>query len=179
MNPNIQEFTDACRAIKIPVPIFVRIATHNSARFVLEVTILGHRIRSHNPETSFHAAKISLARRAMHYLQRARTPAPPLVLGPGGTVQHSSNAKTTQNQAVDSAHDPHVLSAYDQKFIEHFFGTNILNQLGPCTRAQVTAVADHVASIILERPESRTMEWNEAMRIFTERLIEKLNEGTS
>ncbi|TEY78684.1 hypothetical protein BOTCAL_0046g00050 [Botryotinia calthae] len=44
---------------------------------------------------------------------------------------------------------------------------------------QVTAAADLMTNSILRRPEGQTMEWHEAMRLFTERLAQRLNEGSS
>lgn len=43
---------------------------------------------------------------------------------------------------------------------------------------QVTAGADLMADFILRRPEGQTMEWHESMRLFTERLAQRLNEGS-
>ncbi|KAF5868613.1 uncharacterized protein Bfra_012261 [Botrytis fragariae] len=185
-------FIDACHTIQIPVPTFYRVTSHNKARFVLQVTVLGHRIRSQNSEISCHAAKVQLARRGVHYLQGARNPAPALALGPG-----SSDASATQNPNLvvsgsryqfsritdklmpkqPASHN--VLSAHDQSHLELYFRRHIISQIGSSTRVQVTAAADLMADIILWRSEGQTTEWYEVMRVFTGRLAQRLTEGSS
>lgn len=71
-----------------------------------------------------------------------------------------------------------ALSTDDQLYLEKHFRRQIISQLGSATGVQVTAAADLMADIILRRPEGQTTEWHEAMRIFTERLVQRLNEGS-
>ncbi|TGO59900.1 hypothetical protein BCON_0040g00430 [Botryotinia convoluta] len=160
MNSNIQDFIDACHTIQIPVPTFYRVPTHNNAPFILQVTVLGHRIRLQNSEISYHAAKVQLARHSMHYLQGARNPAPALALGPGPVPNN-------------------VPSAHDQSHLELYFRRQIISQIGSSTRVQASVAADLMADIILRRSEGHITEWHDVMRVFTQRLVQRLNEGSS
>ncbi|TGO18532.1 hypothetical protein BTUL_0009g00510 [Botrytis tulipae] len=102
----------------------------------------------------------------------------------GGGSEHEggrsiSNASALEHQAANLAPlARNALSTDDQLYLEKHFRRQIISQLGSATGTQVTAAADLMADIILRRPEGQTTEWHEAMRIFTERLVQRLNEGS-
>ncbi|TGO38738.1 hypothetical protein BHYA_0068g00180 [Botrytis hyacinthi] len=203
MSTAVSDFYSLCRQIGHPPPTFIKLNSQPKNRVALVVTVYGQPIVSSRPESTYKAAKTALARKATNYLSGSQTTMPQIVFDAGNAIfgnngQSISNASALQHQAANLAVSisryqfsritdklmakqpvPHnALSTDDQLHLEKHFRRQIISQLGSATGVQVTAVADLMADIILRRPEGQTTEWHEAMRVFTERLAQRLNEGS-
>ncbi|KAF7910829.1 uncharacterized protein EAF01_002338 [Botrytis porri] len=165
-------------------PAFIKLSNQPKNRVTLVVTVFGQQIVSSRSESSYKAAKIALAREATHYIRGDQTTWPQMVFDAGNAVfgkngQNISNPSAMQHQAANLAPVTHnALSADDQLYLEKHFRRNIISKMGSGTGAQVTAAADLIADFVLKLPERQTTEWHEAMRILTERPVQRLNEGS-
>ncbi|TGO61542.1 hypothetical protein BOTNAR_0127g00190 [Botryotinia narcissicola] len=203
MDTAVSDFYPLCRQMGHPLPTFIKLNNQPKNRVALVVTVYGQQIVSSRPESTYKAAKTALARKATHYLSGSQTTMPQMAFDAGNAIfgnngQSISNASALQHQAANlavsesqyqfsritdrlMAKQPvsrNAPSTDDQLCLEKHFRRQIISQLGSATGVQVTAAADRMADIILRRHEGQTTGWHEAMRAFTERLTQRLNESS-
>ncbi|TGO85200.1 hypothetical protein BPOR_0421g00080 [Botrytis porri] len=194
MNTAVSDFYSLCRQMGHHPPAFIKLSNQPKNRVTLVVTVFGQQIVSSRSESSYKAAKIALAREATHYIRGDQTTWPQMVFDAPSALAKStykgnavfgknglniSNPSAMQHQAANLAPVTHnALSADDQLYLEKHFRRNIISKMGSGTGAQVTAAADLIADFVLKLPERQTTEWHEAMRILTERPVQRLNEGS-